>query len=81
MVIFCASASWRHDADPAETGNLCGGAKAPGLLALQVALNVVEGPVRMRVWDDAVGAFGMGAVAALWFSRLFFEHVGAAGAF
>lgn len=42
--------------------------RAPGMLALHLALDTVEGPVRVRVWDDEVAAFDMGALAAQWFS-------------
>ncbi|MEY2952497.1 MAG: hypothetical protein RLZZ401_584, partial [Pseudomonadota bacterium] len=42
--------------------------KAPGMLALHVALDAVEAAVRVRVWDDEVAAFDMGAVAAQWLS-------------
>lgn len=42
--------------------------KAPGMLALHVALDAVEAAVRVRVWGDEVAAFDMGAVAAQWFS-------------
>ena len=42
--------------------------KAPGMLALHVALDAVEAAVRVRVWNDEVAAFDMGAVAAQWFS-------------
>lgn len=42
--------------------------RAPGMLALHVALDAVEAPARVRVWDDAVPAWDMGAVAAQWFS-------------
>ena len=42
--------------------------RAPGMLALHVKLDEVEGPVRVRVWDDDVAAFDMGAVAAQWFT-------------
>ena len=42
--------------------------RAPGMLALHVALDQVEGPVRVRVWDDEVAAYDMGPVAAQWFS-------------
>jgi uncharacterized protein YcbX len=40
--------------------------RAPGMLALHLALDVVEQPVRVRVWDDEVAAFDMGALAAQW---------------
>ncbi len=42
--------------------------RAPGMLALHVALDEVEGPVRVRVWDDEVAAYDMGAIAAQWFT-------------
>ena len=44
--------------------------RAPGMLALHVSLDAVEAPTRVRVWDDDVGAFDMGAIAAQWFSDL-----------
>ena len=42
--------------------------RAPGMLALHIKLDEVEAPVRVRVWDDEVAAYDMGAVAAQWFS-------------
>jgi uncharacterized protein YcbX len=42
--------------------------RAPGMLALHLAVDTVEEPVRVRVWDDEVPAYDMGAVAAQWFS-------------
>ena len=42
--------------------------RAPGMLALHLRLDAVEGPCRVRVWDDTVAAFDMGDVAAQWFS-------------
>ena len=42
--------------------------RAPGMLALHIALDRVEGPARVRVWDDEVAAYDMGALAAQWFS-------------
>jgi len=42
--------------------------RAPGMLALHVALDRVETPTRVRVWDDEVRAYEMGALAAQWFS-------------
>ena len=38
--------------------------RAPGMLALHLAIDAVEAPVRVRVWDDEVAAYDMGAVAA-----------------
>lgn len=42
--------------------------RAPGMLALHLAIDTVEEPVRVRVWDDEVAAYDMGAVAAQWFT-------------
>jgi uncharacterized protein len=42
--------------------------RAPGMLALHLAIDAVEQPVRVRVWDDDVAAYDMGPVAAQWFT-------------
>ena len=42
--------------------------RAPGMLALHLAVNAVEAPVRVKVWDDWVNAYDMGNLAAQWFS-------------
>jgi hypothetical protein len=42
--------------------------RAPGMLALHLQIDTVEEPLRVRVWDDEVQAYDMGAVAAQWFS-------------
>ena len=42
--------------------------RAPGMLALHVALNAVEEPARVRVHADEVKAYDMGPLAAQWFS-------------
>lgn len=42
--------------------------RAPGMLALHLRLDTVEDSTRVRVWDDVVKAFDMGALAAQWFS-------------
>lgn len=42
--------------------------RAPGMLALHVALDAAEAPCRVRVWKDEVAAYDMGALAAQWFS-------------
>lgn len=42
--------------------------RAPGMLALHIALNEVEQPVRAKVWKDVVSAYDMGDLAAQWFS-------------
>ncbi len=42
--------------------------RAAGMLALHLRLDVVEAATRVRVWNDEVRAFEMGALAAQWFS-------------
>jgi uncharacterized protein YcbX len=42
--------------------------RAPGMLALHIAFDRVEQPVRVRVWKDEVPAYDMGDIAAQWFS-------------
>ncbi len=42
--------------------------RAPGMLALHLAMGQVEHPARVRVWDDEVDAWDMGALAAQWFT-------------
>jgi len=42
--------------------------RAPGMLALHVALDRVEAAVRVKVWKDEVAAFDMGDLCAQWFS-------------
>lgn len=42
--------------------------RAPGMLALHLAIDTVEEPVRVRIWDEEVPAFDMGDVAAQWFT-------------
>ncbi|HZE91312.1 MAG TPA: MOSC domain-containing protein, partial [Rhizobacter sp.] len=42
--------------------------RAPGMLALHLALDAVEQPVRVTVWDDTVAAYDMSALAAQWFT-------------
>lgn len=42
--------------------------RAPGMLALHLALDAVEQPAKVRVWDDEVVAYDMGELAARWFT-------------
>jgi len=42
--------------------------RAPGMLALHLPLDTAEAPTRVRVWDDEVAAYDMGALAARWCS-------------
>lgn len=42
--------------------------RAPGMLALHIALDQVQEPVRVTLWDDEVKAYDMGPIAAQWFS-------------
>ncbi|SDI25808.1 MOSC domain-containing protein [Variovorax sp. OV700] len=47
--------------------------RAPGMLALHLAFDRVEKPVRARVWKDEVSAYDMGDIAAQWFSDFLTE--------
>jgi uncharacterized protein len=47
--------------------------RAPGMLALHLAFDKVEKPVRVRVWKDEVAAYDMGDIAAQWFSDFLSE--------
>ncbi len=47
--------------------------RAPGMLALHIAFDRVEAPVRVRVWKDEVAAYDMGDIAAQWFSDFLSE--------
>lgn len=42
--------------------------RAPGMLPLHLLLDTVEAPTTVRVWNDTVRAYDMGALAAQWFS-------------
>jgi uncharacterized protein len=42
--------------------------RAPGMLALHLAIDAVEQPVEVKLWDEAVKAFDMGDIAAQWLS-------------
>ncbi len=42
--------------------------RAPGMLALHIAFDRVEQPVRVRLWNDELPAYDMGDIAAQWFS-------------
>jgi uncharacterized protein YcbX len=45
--------------------------RAPGMLALHLALDTVGDPTRVRIWSDEVAAYEMGALADQWFSDFF----------
>ena len=42
--------------------------RAPGMLALHLQIDAVEEATKVRIWDDVVSAYDMGAVAAQWFT-------------
>ncbi|MEP7057760.1 MAG: MOSC N-terminal beta barrel domain-containing protein [Caldimonas sp.] len=42
--------------------------RAPGMLALHIALDTVEKPASARLWGETVAAYDMGDLAARWFS-------------
>ena len=49
--------------------------RAPGMLALHLAIDTVEAPRRVQVWDDDVAAYDMGDLAAQWFSDFLGQRV------
>jgi uncharacterized protein len=42
--------------------------RAPGMLALHLAIDAVEKPMTVRIWGDTVAAYDMGDTAAQWFT-------------
>lgn len=42
--------------------------RAPGMLALHLAIDTVEEPVKVRLWGEEVPAYDMGDIAAQWFT-------------
>ncbi len=48
--------------------------RAPGMLALHIALDAVEKPCKVQVWDDKCAAFDMGDVAAQWFTDFLMQE-------
>lgn len=48
--------------------------RAPGMLALHIALDAVEAPCKVRVWDDECAAFDMGDTAAQWFTDFLMQE-------
>ena len=42
--------------------------RAPGMLALHIALDQVEAPAQVTIWNEDVAAFDMGPIAAQWFT-------------
>ena len=49
--------------------------RAPGMLALHLALDAIESETRVRVWNDEVQAGDMGDLAAQWFSDFLGQRV------
>jgi uncharacterized protein YcbX len=49
--------------------------RAPGMLTLHVALDTVEAPCLVTVWNDRVEAYDMGDLAAQWFSDFLHQRV------
>lgn len=47
--------------------------RAPGMLALHIAFDRVEKPLRVTIWRDEVAAYDMGDIAAQWFSDFLSE--------
>jgi uncharacterized protein len=49
--------------------------RAPGMLALHLSLDAVEGRCRVHVWNDTLDAYDMGDLAAQWFSDFLGQRV------
>ncbi len=49
--------------------------RAPGMLALHIALDAVEQPCKVRVWNDECAAFDMGGIAAQWFTDFLMQEL------
>jgi uncharacterized protein len=49
--------------------------RAPGMLALHIALDAVEQPCKVRVWDDECAAYDMGDTAAQWFTDFLMQEL------
>ena len=51
--------------------------RAPGMLALHITIDRVEQPLTVRVWDDLVPAYDLGALAGQWITDFLAQpHVG-----
>jgi uncharacterized protein len=48
--------------------------RAPGMLALHIALDAVEKPCTVTVWNDKCAAFDMGDIAAQWFTDFLMQE-------
>ncbi|HEX6704533.1 MAG TPA: MOSC N-terminal beta barrel domain-containing protein [Albitalea sp.] len=49
--------------------------RAPGMLALHLALDAVDQACRVQVWNDEVAAYDMGELAGQWFSDFLGQRV------
>jgi uncharacterized protein len=49
--------------------------RAPGMLALHIALDAVEQPCKVTVWNDQCAAFDMGDIAAQWFTDFLMQEL------
>lgn len=54
--------------------------RAPGMIALHIALDAVEAPTRAKLWNDEVAAYDMGELCAQWFSDFLMPASGRAAA-
>ena len=48
--------------------------RAPGMLALHIALDAVEKPCQVKVWSDTCAAYDMGDLAAQWFTDFLMQE-------
>ena len=49
--------------------------RAPGMLALHIALDAVEKPCTVQVWNDTCKAYDMGDTAAQWFTDFLMQEI------
>lgn len=49
--------------------------RAPGMLALHIALDAVEKPCQVKIWSDSCAAFDMGDLAAQWFTDFLMQEL------
>ncbi|MEO8855583.1 MAG: MOSC N-terminal beta barrel domain-containing protein [Burkholderiaceae bacterium] len=54
--------------------------RAPGMLPLHLQVDQAELPVQVRVWNDTLGAYSMGDLAAQWFSDFLAQQTSSARA-
>ena len=49
--------------------------RAPGMLALHIALDTVEQPCTVSIWGESCPAYDMGNIAAQWFTDFLMQEL------